>query len=105
MPTMRRPTYLILTALAEAPRHGYGIIQRIEELSEGSLRMGPGTLYGALDRLVEQGAVVLDREEVESGRLRRYYRLTPQGRTELAAEVRRLEQDRRVGQAALGRSS
>jgi PadR family transcriptional regulator, regulatory protein PadR len=105
MPPMRRPTFFILTALAEAPRHGYGIIRRVEELSEGGVNLGPGTMYGALDRLVEQELVVLDREEVEAGRLRRYYRLTPQGRTELAAEVRRLEQDSRVGQTALGGTS
>jgi PadR family transcriptional regulator, regulatory protein PadR len=102
---MRRPTFFILSALAETPRHGYGIIRRIEELSEGGVNLGPGTMYGALDRLVEQELVVLDREEIETGRLRRYYRLTPQGRTELAAEVRRLEQDRRVGQIALGGAS
>jgi PadR family transcriptional regulator PadR len=101
MPPMRRPTFFILTALAEAPRHGYGVIRRIEQLSEGRVNLGPGTMYGALDRLVEQDLVVLDREEVEAGRLRRYYRLTPQGRTELAAEVRRLEQDSRVGRSAL----
>jgi DNA-binding PadR family transcriptional regulator len=105
MPPMRRPTFFILTALAEGPRHGYGIIRRVEELSEGGVNLGPGTMYGALDRLVEQELVVLDREEVEAGRLRRYYRLTPQGRTELAAEVRRLEQDSRVGQTALGGTS
>jgi PadR family transcriptional regulator, regulatory protein PadR len=105
MPPMRRPTFFILAALAEAPRHGYGIIRRVEELSEGGVNLGPGTMYGALDRLVEQELVVLDREEVEAGRLRRYYRLTPQGRTELAAEVRRLEQDSRVGQSALGGAS
>jgi PadR family transcriptional regulator, regulatory protein PadR len=105
MPPMRRPTFFILTALAEEPRHGYGIIRRVEGLSEGGVNLGPGTMYGALDRLVEQELVVLDREEVEAGRLRRYYRLTPQGRTELAAEVRRLEQDSRVGQTALGGAS
>ena len=102
MPAMRRPTFFILAALAEAPRHGYGIIRRVEELSEDAVRLGPGTMYGALDRLVEQELVVLDREEVEAGRLRRYYRLTPQGRKELAAEVQRLEQDSRVGHSALG---
>lgn len=101
MPPMRRPTFFILTALAEAPRHGYGIIRRVEELSNGGVNLGPGTMYGALDRLAEQEMVVLDREELEAGRLRRYYRLTPQGRTELAAEVRRLEQDSRVGHRAL----
>lgn len=105
MQPMRRPTFFILTALAEAPRHGYGIIGRVGELSDGAVKLGPGTMYGALDRLVEQGLVVLDREEVEAGRLRRYYRLTPGGRTELAAEVRRLEQDSRVGHAALGGAS
>ena len=80
-------------------------IRRVGELSEGGVNLGPGTMYGALDRLVEQELVVLDREELQAGRLRRYYRLTPQGRKELAAEVRRLEQDIRVGQTALGGAS
>lgn len=87
---MREATFLILTALAGEPRHGYGITQEVTELSAGRVRLLPGTLYAALDRLAVQGLVELDREEVTAGRLRRYYRLTPGGLTALDAESARL---------------
>ncbi len=87
---LQEPTFLILTALAEQPRHGYGVIQEVAELSGGRVTLRPGTLYGALDRLVEQGLVVADREEIVDGRLRRYYRLSDDGATLLEAEALRL---------------
>jgi PadR family transcriptional regulator, regulatory protein PadR len=90
--TLRRPTYFILAALLEGPLHGYGIIKRVEELADGELRLRAGTLYAALDRLADQGLVIPEREEVVSGRLRRYYRLTPEGGTILAAEAAQLRQ-------------
>ena len=99
---MRRPTFFILSALAEQPRHGYGIIQRATQLSDGEVELGPGTLYGALERLQENGLIVLDREEVESGRQRRYYRLAESGREALAGELARLQRDVVVGRSALG---
>ncbi|WCO65760.1 PadR family transcriptional regulator [Iamia majanohamensis] len=86
---MRQPTFQILVALAHEERHGYGIIRRVATLTEGQVRLGPGTLYGALDRLVGEGAVVATRTEVVSGRERRYYRLTDSGRETLLAEVER----------------
>jgi DNA-binding PadR family transcriptional regulator len=88
--TLRRPTYFILAALLDGPLHGYGIIKRVEELADGELRLRAGTLYAALDRLADQGLVVADHEEVVSGRLRRYYRLTPEGGATLAAEASQL---------------
>lgn len=90
--TLRRPTYFILAALLEGPLHGYGIIKRVEGLADGELRLRAGTLYAALDRLADQGLVIFEREEVVSGRLRRYYRLTPEGGTILAAEAAQLRQ-------------
>lgn len=99
---MRRQTFFILSALAEQPRHGYGVILRVEDLSEGEVRLGPGTVYGALDRLQEEGLVVLDREELESGRQRRYYRLTDVGRDAVAAELERLQRDVKIGRTAIG---
>lgn len=86
---MREPTFHILVALAREERHGYGIIQRIRELTDGEVRMGPGTLYGALDRLTGEGLVVATRTETVEGRERRYYRLTDRGQSDLAAEVAR----------------
>ena len=87
---MREPTFLILTALADQPRHGYGIIQEVATLSASRVTLLPGTLYTALDRLAAQGLVVRDREEVIDGRLRRYYRLTSDGLATLDAETARL---------------
>jgi PadR family transcriptional regulator PadR len=88
--TLRRPTYFILAALLEGPLHGYGIIKRVEELAGGELRLRAGTLYAALDRLADQELVIADHEEVVSGRLRRYYRLTPEGGATVEAEAEQL---------------
>ncbi len=88
---MREPTYYVMTALLDGPLHGYGIIKRAEELSSGRIRLAAGTLYGALDRLAEQGEIEVDREEEVSGRRRRYYRLTSQGESSLASEVSRMK--------------
>jgi len=90
MSELREPTFLILTALAGEPRHGYGIIQEVAESSDGRVSLLPGTLYTALDRLTAQGLVEVDREEVVESRLRRYYRLTPPGVATLRAETTRL---------------
>src|SRR3954449_11521781 len=98
---MREPTFLILTALATGPRHGYGIIQEITALSEGRVVLLPGTLYTALDRLTAQGLVERDREEVVDGRLRRYYRLTRDGLAVLDAETARLRQLATVAESRL----
>ena len=101
---MREPTFLILTALAAgAPLHGYGLIQEISELSGGDVVLGAGTLYGALDRLVEQDLIAADREEAVDGRLRRYYRLTDRGAGVLAAEADRLQRRAAAAVARLGR--
>lgn len=87
---MTEPAYLVLLALADGPRHGYGIVQEVLALSDGDVRLGAGTLYGVLDRLVAAGQVKPDREEVVDGRLRRYYRITESGSAAAAAETERL---------------
>jgi DNA-binding PadR family transcriptional regulator len=86
---MQEPTFLILTALAAGPQHGYGIITDAENISGGATRLQAGTLYMALDRLRSAGLVEPDREEVADGRLRRYYRLTDEGTAQLAEETER----------------
>jgi DNA-binding PadR family transcriptional regulator len=88
---MQVPTFLILAALAGEPRHGYGIVQTVADLSAGEVQLRPGTLYGALERLTEQGLIEPDHEESVEGRLRRYYRLTTGGATTLATETERLQ--------------
>jgi DNA-binding PadR family transcriptional regulator len=87
---MQEATYLILTALAAGSQHGYGIIADVTEISDGRVRLRAGTLYTALDRLKTDGLIALDREAIADGRLRRYYRLTPDGQQRLAEEAARL---------------
>jgi DNA-binding PadR family transcriptional regulator len=88
---MQEATFMILTALANGSQHGYGIITDVREISGGRVRMRPGTLYTALDRLRTDELIGVDREEVVDGRLRRYYRLTPEGTKRLADEAARLQ--------------
>ena len=84
---MAPATLHILLALAEEDRHGYGIMQEVQRQSEGRYRLGPGTLYDNLARLLRDGFVA----ETEQDARRKYYRLTATGRRVLAAEVARLE--------------
>jgi len=88
---MQEATFLILTALADGSQHGYGIITEVAQISAGRVRLRAGTMYTALDRLRADGLVAVDGEEVVEGRLRRYYRLTPEGTAVLAAEAARLQ--------------
>ncbi|MDH2426565.1 PadR family transcriptional regulator [Sphaerisporangium sp. TRM90804] len=91
--TMTEPAFLVLTALVDQSRHGYGIVQEVEKLSGGRVALKIGTLYGVLDRLAAEELVSLDREEVWQGRLRRYYRLTEAGALALDAEAARLAEN------------
>jgi DNA-binding PadR family transcriptional regulator len=88
---MQEATFMILTALANGSQHGYGIIIDVQEISSGRVRLRPGTLYTALDRLRADELIAVDREEIVDGRLRRYYRLTPAGSKRLGAEAVRLQ--------------
>ncbi|MFI6508127.1 PadR family transcriptional regulator [Streptosporangium sp. NPDC050855] len=99
--TMTEPAFLVLTALVDAPRHGYGIVQEVERLSGGRVELKIGTLYGVLDRLAADELVALDREEAQQGRLRRYYRLTESGARALEAEAARLAENVRSARERL----
>jgi DNA-binding PadR family transcriptional regulator len=88
------PPLLILTSLAGGDKHGYAIMEDVEALS--GVRMGPGTLYGALTRLEERGWIAPLPVPAEQSR-RRPYRLTERGRAVLQAELNRLS-----GLAAVG---
>jgi DNA-binding PadR family transcriptional regulator len=100
---MQEPTLLILTALAAQPLHGYGIILSVTALSDGEVKLRPGTLYGALDRLDDQGLIAVDHEEAVEGRLRRYYRLTDHGAAALATQAERLRRRAASAEAQLRR--
>ena len=93
---MREPTYYVLASLIDGPLHGYGMIKSAETLSGGRVHLTAGTLYGALDRLVDQGLVEVTGEEIVRGRARRYYRLTRDGGEALAEEASRLARAARV---------
>ena len=90
----------ILVALSGEDRHGYGIMQEVARQSEGQYKLGPGTLYDNLDKLLEQGIVQesTPRSSVGDSR-RRYYRLTSTGRKLARAEAEKLADLLRVARA------
>jgi DNA-binding PadR family transcriptional regulator len=84
----------ILLALGDEERHGYAVMQRVDELSDGSVTMGPGTLYGAIKRMLADGLIEETDERPDPAlddQRRRYYRVTALGARVRAAEVARLE--------------
>jgi len=82
-------TPLVLAILAEGESYGYAILKRVGELSGGHLLWTDGMLYPVLHRLERQGLVASKWGASQSGRRRKYYRLTREGRAELAAERER----------------
>src|SRR3954463_15623225 len=96
-------TFHILMALAAADRHGYGIIQDVSASTGGALKLGAGTLYRSIQRMLEQGLIVETRDrpapELDDER-RRYYRITPDGTAAAKAEARRLGQLVKMARAA-----
>jgi DNA-binding PadR family transcriptional regulator len=85
----------ILMAVADEDRHGYAIIQDVAERTGGELKLSPGTLYRSIQRMLEQGLLIETQErpapELDDER-RRYYRITPFGKSVARAEARRLMQ-------------
>jgi DNA-binding PadR family transcriptional regulator len=81
--------FAILLSLAEGDKHGYAIMKDARQPRGGGIAMGPGTLYGSLDRMMRDGLVA--ESGLSDDERRRYYRLTATGRRTLAAEVERLE--------------
>ena len=92
---MTTRTLQILLALAEGPLHGYGIKQRVEERTDGRVRLGSGTLYEAVHRLLEQSVIeevdALPGEPTSGGPPRRFYALTGAGRDLLREELDRMD--------------
>ena len=92
----------ILLALTDGERHGYGIMQEIAMGTNGSMRMGPGTLYGSIKRMLADGLIEISDErpdpEMDDER-RRYYRLSGFGQRVLRAEAQRLERIVRIAHA------
>ena len=95
-------TFHILMSLADAERHGYAIIQDVEQRTDGELRLSAGTLYRSIQRMLQQGLIVESRRRPAAAlddERRRYYRITPQGTAVARAEMRRLTQLVRLGRA------
>jgi DNA-binding PadR family transcriptional regulator len=91
---LSEPVFAILLTLADGPRHGYGIITDVERRTSGRLRLGTGTLYTAIHRLLHEDVIEESEPPVQArgeDERRRYYRLTPFGRRVAAAEARRLD--------------
>jgi DNA-binding PadR family transcriptional regulator len=87
-------TLHILVALTSGEKHGYAIMGDVEALSDGAVRMGPGTLYGSIKRLLADGLIEESDERPDADlddQRRRYYRLTGLGERVCAAELRRLQ--------------
>ncbi|RJP54561.1 MAG: PadR family transcriptional regulator [Anaerolineaceae bacterium] len=89
-------TYYIMLSLVE-PLHGYGVMQKVEAISEGKVIIGPGTLYGAFSTLEKEGLIQMVKEEER----RKSYALTRKGKLVLAEQVERLRIMSKNGQAVL----
>jgi DNA-binding PadR family transcriptional regulator len=92
MPALTPAVFHVLLALAQGERHGYGIQKDVAEQTGGDVRLGPGTLYGTLQRLMELDWVEeTDGPAIPEDERRRYYRLTRAGRRALKGEVDRMD--------------
>jgi len=92
---LTQPVFNILLALADGEKHGYGIMQEIDRNTGGRLRLGPGTLYGSIKRMLEDGWIEESDERPDPAHddeRRRYYRLTEFGQRVAAAEASRMEE-------------
>ena len=84
-------TLHILLALTGGPLHGYAIMRRVDDLSDGAVRMGPGTLYGSIKRMLTDGLIEEIEPAADDDERRRIYQMTGLGETVSAAEVQRLK--------------
>ena len=92
--TLTPTAFQILMALADADRHGLGIVDEITARTEGEVKLGPGALYGTIKRLREAGFIAESKDGPDptaDDPRRRYYGITPAGRESLVREARRLE--------------
>jgi DNA-binding PadR family transcriptional regulator len=96
-------TFHILVALADEDRHGYAIMQDVAARTGGALKLGAGTLYRSVQRMLEQGLIAEAKSrpapDMDDER-RRYYRITPFGRSVASAEARRLAQMLKLARAS-----
>lgn len=102
---LTQAVFHVLVALADGPHHGYAIAQEVDDLSDGRVVMGPGTLYGSLQRMQRAGLIEETENPGEDGlhaERRRYYHMTPLGSAALRSESERLLRAANVAQERLG---
>jgi len=90
--------FFILFALADGEKHGYAIMQDVSKLSGGKFRMGPGTLYTTIQRLLDLKLIVETKDSIEDEGRRRYYKLTRAGKSLFEAELSRMDAVLRLAQ-------
>lgn len=95
-------TYYILLAVLK-PNHGYGIIQKVQQLTNERVLLGPGTLYGAINKLLEKKWIMLYSEE-KCSRKKKEYIITDMGREILIDEINRLEELVRNGKGEISKN-
>lgn len=101
----RPPSYFALAALIDGPLHGYAIVKRAAELSNGRVRLSTGTLYALLERAESESLVVAGEPYRHGGRQRRDYQLTPAGRVALSQETERMASAAKLVSARLRATS
>ncbi len=105
MAGMRDATYYTLAVLLEGRTHGYAIRDRVSDLTGGRVKLTAGTLYGTLDRLVDEGLIRRAGAEIVRGRARQYFEITDQGSGAVQLEANRLAEGAAiVHEAAKGRT-
>lgn len=82
---MTETAFYILYCL-QTPQHGYGVVQQVERLTNGEIRLAPGTMYGSLSKMEKDGVIAFVREEEK----RKLYAITPLGREVLGLEIKRI---------------
>ena len=93
---LRPPSYFALAALIDGPLHGYAIMQRAKELSDGRVRLSTGTLYSVLERAMSESLVTVGEHYELGGRQRRDYTLTAAGRLLLEQEAEQMVKSART---------
>jgi PadR family transcriptional regulator, regulatory protein PadR len=101
--SLSEQAFLVLAALADQPRHGYALVTEVAAMSEGRVQLRASTLYAVLERLTSRALVVHDRDEVDNGRLRRFYRLTDAGAAAIRTETQRMTTQARAARRRLAR--
>ena len=100
---LSEPVFLILTSLADQPRHGYALLRDIQDISNGRVALSTGTLYGALRRLLEEDWIERFKQK-DTSLDKQAYQLTSEGRRQLRLEVERMRQLARVAGARMKES-